>query len=144
MARDVAAKLRGINDYDPNNFVAAATRLFTQMFDGQVPTYAASKLVMLANLLNQPRNAPVAGAVREEDVGAALTALRTFASSESSSAWETLGWRGGRDSARRVFVDEVRRHAFSLEALREALDRLDMAAEVADVEAAAAAGARPG
>ena len=57
-ARDVAAKLKTLNGYDPAAFLTATADLFTELFGGKVPDYAASKLLMLANLLNRPATAP--------------------------------------------------------------------------------------
>ena len=80
-ARDVAAKLKTINDYDPAAFLAATADVFTELFGGKVPDYAASKLLMLANLLNKPDTAPAPdafGHATAADVAAAFNALARF------------------------------------------------------------------
>ena len=122
-AGDVAAKLKSIGRAgpDPGVFLGAAADLFGDLFAGKVPGYAASKLLMLANLVNKPDTAPApdaSGHAAAGDVAAAVAALTPF---------EVLPTAGA-DRVRQTFITGLRNHTFSLLALRDAIDELRDAA----------------
>ena len=152
-ARDVAAKLKTINQNpdafldatadlfnDPRTFLGAATDFFTDLFGGKVPDYAASKLLMLANLLNKPATAPAPdayGHATTADVTAAFNALAPFEFPPTGVSaavgqdrpllpvsHQDLAQQAAPQDTRQTFIDGVRGHAFSLEALRDAIDDL--------------------
>ena len=121
-AGDVAAKLNSIGGHDPDAFLGAAADLFDDLFAGKVPGYAASKLLMLANLVNKPDTAPApdaSGHAAAGDVAAAVAALTPF---------EALPTAGA-DRVRQTFITGLRNHTFSLLALRDAIDELRDAAD---------------
>ena len=154
-ARDVAWKLNGLREkssidrYDPAAFLRASANLFTKLFAGKVPDYAASKLLMLANLLNKPPGWPDPddfGHATPDHITDAFDALKPFAALTKPAGVVPNTWSEAGHATRTRFITALRSHVFSLEALRDALDELRAyqsgPADPSTVEAGLAPGTR--